>query len=215
MLPPYAGAAAWCSKRNPWMSFACTNFWAERRPHLVTMWQLLKCMFVWLCQWFSHVFYVLYVKTMLPMGLPWLRMALTTLSLRIFIGSFVAGTLGWFKLEFQSSLRLRHPTRPEDGWTRIGYRTVGQPRVQPRWWVAAIDGSSNKCQATGETSQNARLKLLLFKTPRPTKCARLEKGREKIKSWWHVQPESSSSCAKNTGTAGGNGTTFIGIPASD
>lgn len=71
-------------------------------------------------------------------GLPWQRMALTTLSSRIFIGYFVAGTLGWFKLEFQSGLRLRHPTRPEDGWTRIGYGTVGQPRVQPRWWVAAI-----------------------------------------------------------------------------
>ena len=77
-------------------------------------------------------------------GLPWLRMALTTLSSRIFIGSFVAGTLGWFKLDNSKAvwecLRLRHPTRPEDGWTRIGYRTVGEPRVQPRWWVAAIDG---------------------------------------------------------------------------
>lgn len=88
---------------------------------------------------FTHFLCIL-KKATSSNGLPWPRMALTTLSSRIFIGSFVAGTLGWFKLEFQSGLRLRHPSRPEDGWTRIGYGTVGQPRVQPRWWVAAIDG---------------------------------------------------------------------------
>ena len=58
-------------------------------------------------------------------------MALTTLSLRIFIGSFVATRLPSKLIIPAKRFEIgTYTTRPEDGWTGIGYRTVGQLRVK-------------------------------------------------------------------------------------
>ena len=101
--------------------------------HNVTAGEVYVCLVIPMI--FTHFLCMLKQATS-SNGSPWLRMALTTSSSRIFIGSFVAGALGWFKLDSKAVW---------DWDTHLGQKMDEQELGTERWGSQecsqdAIDG---------------------------------------------------------------------------